>query len=166
MAQILGGTVQATREKGRHALCIFQNEKSAGSRQPNLCNFPQEQVRLHEWSAVRNCTIFPGNFLGDQQLELCNSQRELLVGCQGHQQPKLHNSQRELPVGYWGHQQLEICNSQRELPVGFWGHWQSKLCNSQRELLVGCLVTGSRNCEIPQGNLQSNIGRFWLGKLH
>lgn len=59
----------------------FSEWTGSGFEQPYFCNFPKERAKLHEGSAGRDCTVFQGNFLGDWELKMHNSHRELPVGC-------------------------------------------------------------------------------------
>jgi len=124
-AQIFGGTARAAGRQGRDALRIFRNERVVGAGKPDLCNFLEERIGLHEGLAGRNCTVLGGTAweTGTQNCAIPRGNWQLATGVTGSQN----------------------CTIPR-------GSWQPKLHNSQRELAIGCSVTDSRNYTIPRGN--------------
>lgn len=52
----------------------------SGAGWSNFHNFPEEWAGLDEGSVGRDYVVFQGNYSGDWQPELHNSQRELPVG--------------------------------------------------------------------------------------
>ena len=106
---------------------FFRNEQSARSRQPDLCNFPEEGVKLHEGSLGGIAQVFGGTAqeTGSENYAIPKGNCQLAAGVTGSQKCAIPRGNCKLAAGLTSGQNCSIPRGNYQLATG---------------------VTGSQNC--------------------